>query len=287
MKINSNRYWDSRFEKDWSEYGGGDQSRYFARVLIESLPEWLKSDVRESSYSICDWGCAQGDGTDIFSSVFNRKVVGIDFSSIAVEQAKEKYTSSDFLNVNLLDDVNCPDVTFDVVMSSNTLEHFHEPFKVLDNLKHFAKNLLILSVPYEELERIDEHHFTFLADNIPLSLGKGWKLLIHRVVDCRNHNPSFWPGKQITLVYCRQEWLESKSLKISDVTITSSFDALYYSEELFNKKEELNKLSSEKSELLIKLADSEKELEYLRKINSESIFKKLIRRISGSKYYAV
>lgn len=211
MKMNSNEYWDTRFEKDWTEYGGEDQSRYFARVLIEALPEWLKKDIRENNYSICDWGCAQGDGTDIFSTTFNKKVIGVDFSRIAVEQAKNKYASSEFINLNFLDEAIRPEIKFDIVMSSNTLEHFHEPFKVLNTLKNYSEALLIISVPYEEINRIDEHHFTFLSDNIPLSLGDNWKLLIHRIVDCRNHHPSFWPGKQIILIYCRQEWIEKKS----------------------------------------------------------------------------
>ena len=279
MKINSNEYWDTRFENDWTEYGGEDQSRYFARVLIEVLPEWLKKDIRENNYSICDWGCAQGDGTDIFSTTFNKKVVGVDFSGIAIDQAKNKYASSEFLNLNFLDESIRPEIKFDIVMSSNTLEHFYEPFKILNILKDVSNGLLIISVPYEEINRIEEHHFTFLSDNIPLSLGNNWKLLIHREVDCRNHQPSFWPGKQIILVYCHQEWIEIKNLTVSDIITSSSFDALYYSEELFSKEIKLKKLSIENEKLTNQLHGCTKELEHLIRDNSESLFKKLVRRI--------
>lgn len=279
--MNSNEYWDTRFEKDWTEYGGEDQSRYFARVLIEALPEWLKKDIRENNYSICDWGCAQGDGTDIFSTTFNKKVIGVDFSRIAVEQAKNKYASSEFINLNFLDEAIRPEIKFDIVMSSNTLEHFHEPFKVLNTLKNYSEALLIISVPYEEINRIDEHHFTFLSDNIPLSLGDNWKLLIHRIVDCRNHHPSFWPGKQIILIYCRQEWIEKKSLTVSDISNSSSFDALYYSEELFSREIKLKQLSIEHDNLTVQLDSYAKELEFLKRLNSEGLLKKLMRRIFG------
>ena len=279
MKINSNEYWNTRFEKDWKEYGGEDQSRYFARVLIEALPEWFKKDIRESNYSICDWGCAQGDGTDIFSTTFNKRVVGVDFSRVAVEQAKNKYSSSEFLNLNFLDETIRPEIKFDIVMSSNTLEHFYEPFKILNALKDFSSSLLIISVPYEEIKRIDEHHFTFLSDNIPLSLGDNWKLLLHREVDCRNHQPSFWPGKQIILVYCRQEWIETKNLTVSDITTSSSFDALYYSEELFSKERKLEQLSIEHDNLINQLDSCNKELEFLKQLNSESLLKKMAMRI--------
>lgn len=279
MQINSNEYWDTRFQTDWEEYGGDEQSRYFARILIEALPEWFKNDIRSNEYSMCDWGCAEGDGTDIFSNSFKKKVTGIDFSETAIQHASEKYLNSNFINADLLNKEDGKNTNFDIFISSNTLEHFHDPFCVLSKLQHYANKAIILSVPYEETNRIKEHHFTFLPDNIPLNLEKKWLLGFYRIINCREHEPSFWPGKQIVLAYFHVDYWLQKTLCISDVQGTTTYDARFFLERLDALTRELKNSEKEVSSLKVKEENLLNQINTLQQLCNESLFRKVVRSI--------
>jgi glycosyltransferase involved in cell wall biosynthesis len=221
--INSTGYWDSRFAKDWDVCQGPAQSRFFARVALQNLPRWLLDQARRESLTICDWGCAQGDGTDVWASyVAARQLTGIDFSSVAVEQARFRYPAISFACDDWLTQSGHVDPTFDLVFSSNTLEHFHEPYEVLDILSRRARKGLILTLPYRELERFDEHLYTFLAANIPLALSNGFRLVWSRVVDCRSLAGTLWQGDQIVLVYVDSGWADGLALKLEDSLLTQN-----------------------------------------------------------------
>ena len=89
--INSDSYWNTRFAENWEACEGPKQSRFFARIAIEHLPHWLTEQLRRQSLSLADWGCAQGDGTDVWASYIDaQQIVGVNFSSVAIEQAKQR-----------------------------------------------------------------------------------------------------------------------------------------------------------------------------------------------------
>ena len=83
--INDATYWDHRFATDWASFEGPRQSRFFAKLAIDHLPQWLMDQVRQKALTIADWGCAQGDGTDVWAGyVDSRQITGIDFSPLAI-----------------------------------------------------------------------------------------------------------------------------------------------------------------------------------------------------------
>src|ERR1700749_3405925 len=104
--INSNQYGNHRCESDWELNGGCEQSRFFARVAIEALPQWLVHKVRWANLSVCDWGCAQGDGTETRAQLLSWNVTGLDFSQPAIERAARVHRTAQCLHETLLD---CPD----------------------------------------------------------------------------------------------------------------------------------------------------------------------------------
>jgi glycosyltransferase involved in cell wall biosynthesis len=221
--INSNGYWDSRFAKDWDVCHGPAQSRFFSRVALQNLPRWLLDQTRRQSLTICDWGCAQGDGTDVWASyVAARQLTGVDFSSVAVEQARFRYPAISFVCEDWLTQSDHVGPIFDLVFSSNTLEHFHEPYEVLDILSRRAQKGLILTLPYRELERFDEHLYTFLPANIPLVLPNGFYLVWARVVDCRSLAGTLWQGDQIVLVYVDSHWAHGLALTLEGSLFTQN-----------------------------------------------------------------
>ena len=178
---------------------------------------WLIEIIRHQSLTIADWGCAQGDGTDLVASFVNpQQMVGVDFSEVAIEQATKRYPALQFATDNWLEEIAGDIETYDVVFSSNTLEHFHQPYEVLDALCKRADKAVILALPYRELERFKEHFCSFLPENIPLNLPAGFRLVWSRVIDCSNLPGSCWPGEQVLLVYGKTSWLESLNLTLSD-----------------------------------------------------------------------
>jgi hypothetical protein len=214
--INSQDYWNGRFETDWESNLGKEQSRFFARVALDTLPAWLRSAANQDGWTVCDWGCAQGDGTDVMASYFSREhVIGVDFAEAAVEKARAAYPSVRFEAQDWIahDDVN---EKFSMIFSSNTLEHFHDPFTVLSKLFNHAEHCVVLALPYRELSRISEHFFTFTPENIPLVADEDWVLAYARAVDCRPMEPTYWHGDQVILVYVNRAWAQAKKLALAD-----------------------------------------------------------------------
>ena len=244
--INSDNYWDSRFEEDWEVFEGPAQSRFFSRLAIENLPSWLLEQLQRQPFTLCDWGCAQGDGTDVWASYLDAaRITGIDFSSVAIEQASQRYPAITFLNEDWL--VTQPDKhsVFDVIFSSNTLEHFHEPYEVLKAISSQASKAIVLAVPYRELERHSEHFYTFFPENIPTTLSNGFRIVWSKVVDCRQLPGALWDGEQIILVYAKSDWVDELGLRLKDFGIEQGYRATEIrnlTETLAQRKEQIEAL---------------------------------------------
>ena len=223
--INSDSYWNARFSENWETCGGPMQSRSFARLAIEHLPRWLIHPLQSDGLTLADWGCAQGDGTDVWAAYIDPKqITGVDFSAVAIEQAIQRYPAIRFVSQDWLADQGSPRETFDVVFSSNTLEHFHRPYDVLRTLRLHAGKALVLALPYRERDRIDEHFYTFLPENIPMGLPDDFRLAWSQVVDCRSLANTFWAGEQIILVYADSRWLDGLGFVLRDVRISHDDD---------------------------------------------------------------
>ena len=87
--LNSRSWWEDYFARQWDEYGGRDQTTYFMRRLIESLPPAENEYLSLREASVLDWGCAFGNGVDVLGKTFPRcRPVGIDFAKRAVAEAR-------------------------------------------------------------------------------------------------------------------------------------------------------------------------------------------------------
>jgi O-antigen biosynthesis protein len=218
--INSEEYWDKRFRLDWEEKGGREQSRFFADLAIKNLPEWLIDRIRHDKLSVADWGCAFGDGTDVLADCFGSdQVTGVDFSEAAIRHARQTYSDIVFHAEDWLEANSGNEQQYDIVFSSNTLEHFRDPFSVLRHLCKRSKGLVAAIVPYREMEPIDEHFCIFLPENIPVFLEGGFHLVWCKPVDCNVLKQTCWNGEQIVLVYARADIIERFSLMLAETRI--------------------------------------------------------------------
>ncbi len=194
--VNSAAYWDARFESgDWERHGGPEQTRFFARVALAEVPSAVLADIRSRRGTVCDWGCAEGEATRIITERWRVPVVGVDASRVAVARARARNPGLDF---------TCSseglDREYDVLFTSNTLEHFPSPFDVLAPLLARVRRYALVLVPFEEDPRIPEHAFTFRWESFPLRLG-GFDLVGLAVVDCARLEGSRWPGRQVLATY--------------------------------------------------------------------------------------
>lgn len=149
MKINSEEYWNDRFESNgWEEAGGRLQSRNFA--LSQSTRFCIKPNF---DGTILDFGCGLGDAIPVYHALFpESKLIGIDLSNEAIKLCREKYGEiADFKQGDHLSVTN-----IDIIVSSNVLEHLSNHLNVTKVLLSKCKELYI-TVPYREDPLCSEH----------------------------------------------------------------------------------------------------------------------------------
>lgn len=226
MQVNSKAYWDHRFGTDWIGNHGKQQSAFFATLALNAFPSWLGSDIIQQKLSVCDWGCALGDGTQVFQQAFpDNAWTGIDFSEVAIEGAKQAYPHIDFLATNLLDEG--PSARYDVLFSSNTLEHFSEPWKILAHLSGYARRHLAILIPYKEYQRYSEHLYSFDENTIPAKIANSFFLTHIEIIDGSSYSPSFWGDLQVLLVFSHMKAIAELGLKTIDDSGIRATEGLY------------------------------------------------------------
>lgn len=262
MEINSKEYWDNRFKTDWKEYAGDKQTAFFAQLLCEQLPSDLVEEVIAQNYTVCDMGCAEGDSIQILSEKFKTNVDGMDFSEAAISIAREKNPNSFFWIDDLSELKN--EKKYDVLVCSNVLEHFVEPWKIFSNLMQIANKYVVVMVPYKETLDIDEHEYNFSEENIPLFVNN-FVLNYVSTVDGRAYKDSMYPDQQILMVFRKNDFdgcvLESVSKGIADAYVrTEREERLKEATELNEKIAELNEKIAELSEKNTELREKSQEL---------------------------
>ena len=193
--VNSLEWWNCYFETQWEQNQGREQTRHFMSQLLQYLPSrehrWISSRTR----TILDWGCALGDGVDVLQAEFTScEISGLDFSRVAVEKAKAAYPQCCFL---FADDGTIPS-EYDVIVTSNCLEHFSDPFGVATRHTEHARYLYIVMVPFEEPEPIDATHVQrFTKHSFPEEIGifRKLSLTVFRPL------PRYWNAPQAIVCY--------------------------------------------------------------------------------------
>lgn len=216
MTVNDQKYWDQRFQEDWQEHGGPEQTRFFTRLALDAMPEWFVARLKSERMTLCDWGCAEGEGTALIAAELNIPVVGIDFSEPAIDRARTKYPRGDFRAVDLL--LKDEDWHFDVMYTSNTLEHFEQPWSVFDKISRYAERYVVVLVPYREEQRHPEHFASFEPDAMPMARGD-WALVHAAVIDAGNLRDSHWAGKQIFAIYARSSEMAAVGVPLAEVRV--------------------------------------------------------------------
>lgn len=134
---------------------------YFRTYHILRLLEELRFG------SFLDVGCAEGYLVNLVQQLFKVPTMGVDIAPSGVRRARELYG----LKGIAADAARLPfaDQSFDVVLSSETLEHVSDPGAVIAELLRVARRYVILSTPAARNEAELKEHFQHLDPNLIFS----------------------------------------------------------------------------------------------------------------------
>lgn len=209
--INSKEYWDKRFVENWEENSGRRQTMFFCNISVNLFPEWLTEDL-EKGLTFGDVGCAEGDCTNYLANRFPKSIfTGIDFSTEAIDKAAKHYPNVNYIAA----DITNLNRKYDVIYSSNTLEHFHRPLEIMQHLFRCSNKYVVILIPFQERIRFDEHFYTFEYSDFPLE-NAGFSLVYAREYDCSQVENIFWSGKQLLVIYQRENDYSKRQLSLHD-----------------------------------------------------------------------
>src|SRR5712691_2104924 len=198
-KINSPDYWNKRFLEDWTAQGGREQTAFFAELCCRELPDWFLAEGRARKSAIFDYGCALGDALPVLQRTFpDSPIRGGDVAEVGLGMARALHSGFEFVNINTIDERGG---VADIIYCSNTLEHSENWREILHRLSRHTKEYLVIMVPFEEEDRIDEHFCTFEFDSLPARLPTGARLMHLGVPDAGREPETQWNGLQLIAIY--------------------------------------------------------------------------------------
>src|SRR5579872_1702768 len=197
--INSVGYWNRRFFEDWIAKGGRRQTEFFAELCVRELPEWLTAELRARRASIFDYGCALGDALPVWRREYpHSPISGGDVAQVGLGLARALHPDFAFADIGA---IAAGEPLADLIYCSNTLEHFGDWRPLLDRIGSLAGAYVVIVVPFEEAEPIDEHAATFEFDSLPALLSSGHHLSHLTTVDAAAEPDSQWRGLQLIAIY--------------------------------------------------------------------------------------
>jgi 2-polyprenyl-6-hydroxyphenyl methylase/3-demethylubiquinone-9 3-methyltransferase len=137
-------YYDNKYHDDWQKEALLEDYSLSAR-----LDFFQKECIRDGA-KVLDYGCGTGAILTGLKNIDRDGSVGIDCSSAAIEFAKSRFKEHHWQAVPMDIDLPFPDGAFDVVLSSEVIEHVFDVDDYLAKLRRVLKpnGVLGLSCPY-------------------------------------------------------------------------------------------------------------------------------------------
>jgi len=134
--MNSKKYWNKKFSK----------FKIFWRD--EHYQQILDIFPKDAPFSLLDIGCAIGNGCELIQRKFPNAVVsGADISNVAIEKARMNTNNIEYYILDIKKDL-IPG-TYDYISLVETLEHFENPFEIIEKCLGHVKKGIIICVPYD------------------------------------------------------------------------------------------------------------------------------------------
>jgi 2-polyprenyl-3-methyl-5-hydroxy-6-metoxy-1,4-benzoquinol methylase len=140
-----------------------DQSGKLGGVPERFAPEEMRGQLLEAEHlsryrwaarlakgkQVLDAGCGTAYGTALLAEAGASSVLGVDLASTVLDSVRDEMPEGVELRVADLTQLDLPDDTFDLIVCFEVVEHFKEPFIVLDHLARVLApgGVLIVSSP--------------------------------------------------------------------------------------------------------------------------------------------
>jgi hypothetical protein len=207
MEINSKEFWENEFKENWTVgIDGRKQTELFAKMAYGVLSPQLKEEFENLDNSFVDYGCALGEGVKNFLYEFqeSRKCIGIDISEKAINICKDTWNTWDNNCIPEYDykfytDISQVKDKIDLIFTSNTLEHFHNPEEQIKMLLNYTSKFLLVLVPYMQ-EPTQWHFFKFTDKFFTMIIDK-YKLKLRQYTSISPIDNLYSPTHQILVVF--------------------------------------------------------------------------------------
>jgi 2-polyprenyl-3-methyl-5-hydroxy-6-metoxy-1,4-benzoquinol methylase len=138
------KYWDQQWKIVTEDPRQEEHSQSIPNDFLRFIttPRVVLSIIKGAK-TVLDFGFGTGHLCHVISLLTRGSVQGCEISGVAVDYANKKYGNGQvsFVLSNILEE-GLGD--YDLIISSNTLEHFRNPFTVIDLLLERCKHLILL-----------------------------------------------------------------------------------------------------------------------------------------------
>lgn len=112
------------------------------------MQKLFPNDLNEES-KILDYGCGMGGISQLFNDKYNCRVDGIEISDNELQKAQITFGSNKNLKFLLLSDFNFPKKYYDLIFSSQVIEHVHNPGNYLSTINSMLRDdgYLLIGLP--------------------------------------------------------------------------------------------------------------------------------------------
>jgi 2-polyprenyl-3-methyl-5-hydroxy-6-metoxy-1,4-benzoquinol methylase len=130
------------------------KTNFETQIEIEKIN--IVNNILNNSKKILEIGCGTGELINLFNNKYNCEYLGTDITDKCINYAIQNYKKE---NINYLT-FNCltEDIknigNFDISICSNCLEHFKNPYLVIEEMKKVSEYIMIL-VPFNQTPMTD------------------------------------------------------------------------------------------------------------------------------------
>jgi len=149
-------YWDHRFDE--YAFHHSRQNNYIASDFLSRVPSNAKfAETFGSAQSLLEVGCGTGEFCQLVAKQYPqmKRLVGTDISEEGIQYGRRRNKFQDRVQYEVFNSLSRPGGfaelgQFDLALCSNVLEHFTDPYPLIEQMLDAAKTVCIL-VPYNHL----------------------------------------------------------------------------------------------------------------------------------------